>query len=204
MHDWPSLRTEITLALLLAAACSSDDGDTTGAADSTGALTTTGNTGDTDSSGGSSAAETTSSSPDTGSSSGSDGGPGDSSGASTGGDQGMLYMIDASATPCFSLASGTANADNPCTSGDLYFLIGANVDLGDVGQMGWCSTGAAADLDAVPTDYAACAWQSYVEGIEGLANTGYIVRDATAAHHYRFQIVDNTAPVLQFHYDAID
>ena len=30
------------------------------------------------------------------------------------------------------------------------------------------------------------------------------VRDLATTHHYRFQIVDNTAPVLQFHYDAID
>ena len=84
----------------------------------------------------------------------------------------MLFEIDTSQTPCFNLAAGTANADNPCAGGNLYFLIGFNVNLSDGGQSGWCATGEPAKLDAVPTDYAACAWMSYVEGGDGLANTG--------------------------------
>ena len=58
-------------------------------------------------------------------------------------------------------------------------------------------------LDMVPTSYAGCAWTGYVEGIVGLADTGYILVDG-AGHHYRMRIQSNTLPTLVFQLLKID
>jgi hypothetical protein len=115
--------------------------------------------------------------------------------------------VNVSQSPCFELATGTANAENPCVSGDLYFLTGANVDLdsANAGEPAYCvKPGSPMSLEEVPTDYASCNWESYVEGGNSLANTGYVVRDRLGAHHYRLQIVSNSLPTLKFRYAKID
>ena len=60
--------------------------------------------------------------------------------------------------------------------GDIMGLTGANVDLqspnGPDGMGNFCpQTGSFTSLASVPTDYSACAWTPYVEGIVGLADT---------------------------------
>jgi hypothetical protein len=125
----------------------------------------------------------------------------------TGGAGPTLTVIDVTQGGCFTLATGTATTDNPCTTGDLYLLTGENVDLDSAnqGEPAYCvKPGPATSLAAVSSDYAGCAWEAYVEGINGLADTGYVVRDRTGAHHYRMQIVSNTLPALKFHYAPID
>ena len=139
--------------------------------------------------------------------------PGGSGGAAAasgaGGMLGTSEMIDVTKSPCFTLATGTSDANNPC-DGDLYFLTGANVDLGAAAAgTPYCIPASgmpapAASLLDVPTDYSACMWTGYVEGGNGLANTGFIVRDASATHHYRMHVTSNTLPTFVFEYDAID
>lgn len=105
---------------------------------------------------------------------------------------------------CFSFATGEATPNNPC-DGDIYFLTGINVDLEAVQSGGFCpQPGTYTTLASVPSDYTACAFQSYVEGADGLANTGYIVVDAAALHHYRMQIITNDLPTIRFRFDSID
>lgn len=135
------------------------------------------------------------------------GASGSGGGAGAGGGSGGTHEeIDATQGACFDLATGHVDSSNPCTA-DLYFQVGANVDLSSADASGtpFCpKTGTFTSLDAVPTDYSTCAWTNYVEGMTGLANTGYIVRDRAQAHHYRMQIVSNTAPTLVFNYQKID
>ncbi len=86
-------------------------------------------------------------------------------------------------------------------------MQGLNVDLSsvDVQTPAYCVlTGSHTDLSTIPSDYSSCDWVEYVEGADGLENTGYVVRDKTATHHYKFQIVSNTPPKLVFRYAAID
>jgi hypothetical protein len=176
----------LAIVVSSSAGCGSGDGGSSGTAGTGGGSSTGGTGGDTNAGG-------------TG------GGAGTSS-TGSGGAAPMLYMVDVTQGGCFTLATGTANADNPCLTGDLYFLTGVNVDLdsANLGTPAYCVTGAAADLAAVPSDYAACAWMGYIEGASGLQDTGYVVRDRTGAHHYRMQIVSNTLPNLQLHYAQID
>lgn len=127
-------------------------------------------------------------------------------GAAGSGNQEPL-QVTVDGTVCFDLASGTSEASDSCTIGDLVFMPGANVDLAsqDYNTPAWCpQTGSHTDLSTIPDSYASCDWVEYVEGMEGLANTGYIVRDKVAAHHYKLQIVSNTLPTLVFRYTKID
>jgi hypothetical protein len=106
---------------------------------------------------------------------------------------------------CFSFATGTGSAANPCTA-DLFTLSGSRVDLG-VGDRsaGLCLLpGTHPNLAAVPRDYAACNWSEYVEGGPSLANQGILVRGVGGTHHYRMWIQSNTQPSLVFRWDAID
>lgn len=105
---------------------------------------------------------------------------------------------------CFSFASGTGNSDNPCGN-ELYTLAGLNVDLGaGRGETLCLLPGTFANLAAVPTDYASCMWTGYIEGAEGLANRGLIVRSVDGTHHYRVWIQSNTQPSLIFRWAPID
>jgi len=154
-------------------------------------------TGDGDTSGSTSAAG--------GGNTGGSGSGGDASTTGTGGADASLHEIDVTQTPCFELATGNANADNPCVSGDLYFLTGANVDLSAEGSGGYCvKPGTFTTLDAVPSDYAGCNFETYVEGGDPLDNTGYVVQDRADAHRYKMQIVENGLPTLTFRYTQID
>jgi hypothetical protein len=104
---------------------------------------------------------------------------------------------------CFTFATATSMDSMSHTCGDMLALTGINVDLSSTD--GFCpQTGTYTSLASVPSDYASCAWTSYVEGADPLANTGYIVRDAAGAHHYRMRIVSNLHPALVFSFDAID
>lgn len=133
-------------------------------------------------------------------------GTGGSSSTGTGGSADAVTVM-VTGPECFELATGKVDTANPCTFGDLVFLTGAMVDLDSKNQgvPAYCpQTGSFTDLASVPSDDSACAWTSYVEGGAGLANTGYIVRDATGAHHYKMQIVSNTLPSFVFRYAKID
>lgn len=192
MTDMKNLTHALFLLAIVVSSsgCGSGDGSSSGTAGTGGGSSTGGVGGDT-------------------SSGGTGGGTGGGAGTSSTGSGGaapMLYVVDVTQGGCFTLATGIANADNPCMTGDLYFLTGVNVDLdsANLGTPAYCVTGSAADLDSVPSDYAACAWMGYIEGADGLQDTGYVVRDRTGAHHYRMQIVSNTLPDLQFHYAQID
>lgn len=106
---------------------------------------------------------------------------------------------------CFSFATGTYDSSNPCTA-DLYTLAGAKVDLASGSNMNSLCllTGPYAGLADVPRSYASCAWTSYVEGGNGLANEGLIVAASGGTHHYRVYIESNTLPNLVIDWDAID
>jgi hypothetical protein len=185
----------LTILVSSSAGCGSGDGGSTGTAGTGGGTSTAGTGGDT-STGGTGG----------GTSTGGTGGGAGTSSTGSGGAAPMLYVVDVSQGGCFTLATATASADNPCLTGDLYFLTGVNVDLdsADLGTPAYCVKGSAADLDAVPSDYAACAWEGYIEGADGLQDTGYVVRDRTGAHHYRMQVVSNAVPDLKLHYAKID
>jgi hypothetical protein len=209
LRDWPHALVVTLLVCCTACGSSGDDGAThagTSTGDDTGSTSSGVDASTTINDDGASTTSAGDDASTSSSSSGSSDGGASTSDTGTGGDSGMLYEVDVSQSPCFELATGTANADNPCANGDLYFLSGFNVDLDSANQAepAYCVTGEAAGLDDVPSDYAACSWQGYIEGADGLANTGYVVRDRLGAHHYRMQIVSNTLPVLTFHFDAID
>jgi hypothetical protein len=201
MTDMKSLTHALLLsAILLSSSACGSGGGGTGTAGTGGGTSTAGTGGDTGTGGNTSTGGTGG---DT--STGGTGG-GTSTSTGTGGAAPMLYVVDVSKGGCFTLATATASTDNPCLTGDLYFLTGVNVDLdsANLGEPAYCVTGKAADLAAVPSDYAACAWQGYIEGADGLQDTGYVVRDRTGAHHYQMQIVSNTLPNLQLHLAKID
>jgi len=69
-------------------------------------------------------------------------------------------------------------------------------------------TGTFTSVRAVPTDYTACAWSSYLEVnlSDGLADHGLILRDATQTHHYRLHVTDSAPshPTLVFAFEQID
>jgi hypothetical protein len=94
---------------------------------------------------------------------------------------------------------------NPCRDGEIYTLSGINVDISSGGNTDTLChlNGPFATLGDVPTNYAACMWTRYVEGLDPLNNHGLIVRDATAMHHYRARIVSNN-PALVLQWDTID
>jgi hypothetical protein len=115
-----------------------------------------------------------------------------------------ITEVSPSTAGCFTLATAEATPDNPC-DGDIYFLTGINVDLEALQSGGFCpQPGTYTTLASVPSDYSACFFEPYVEGIDGLANTGYIVADADALHHYRMQIITNEPPTIRFRFDSID
>jgi len=128
-------------------------------------------------------------------------------GAGTGGAAPMPTQVNlAGGDACLDLATGKIAVGNPC-AGDLVFLQGANVDLESNGAAGmvFCpKPGTFKSLAAIPKDYASCAWDSYVEGLNDLTGTGYVLRDAAAAHHYRFWIVSDMGSKIAFELDAID
>jgi hypothetical protein len=110
---------------------------------------------------------------------------------------------------CFTFATATGMDSHSMSCGDFLTLSGANVDLetdpGPDGMGGFCPLmGTFTTLASVPSSFAACAWTNYVEGIGGLANTGYIVRDAAHAHHYKMRVISNTQPTLIFSFAMID
>jgi hypothetical protein len=103
---------------------------------------------------------------------------------------------------CFTFATASSMPSNSHTCGDMLALAGANVDIGG---SSFCELpGTFTSLASVPTSYASCMWESYVEGGNGLANHGLIVLDAAQAHHYRVRIVSNTLPTLVFSFAQID
>ncbi|MFT3772328.1 MAG: hypothetical protein QM820_43590 [Minicystis sp.] len=107
---------------------------------------------------------------------------------------------------CLDLATGALDVANPC-AGDVVFLQGINVDFSsnDAGSMVFCpKSGTFESLSSIPKDYASCPWTSYVEGADGLSKTGYVLRDAAGAHHYRFWIVSNLGSSITFALDKID
>jgi hypothetical protein len=85
-------------------------------------------------------------------------------------------------------------------------LTGAKVDLSaGAGSSQLCLlSGTYASLSEVPTSYASCAWTTYVEGGDGLANRGVIVVDSTGQHHDRMWIASNNLPNLLFSFANID
>ncbi|APR76252.1 Hypothetical protein A7982_01599 [Minicystis rosea] len=141
--------------------------------------------------------------------SGGSGGTAGSGGGSTGtgGSEPATTTVSlAEGITCLDLATGALDVANPCV-GDLVFLQGINVDLSSNGggSMVYCpKQGTFESLSSIPKDYATCPWTSYVEGADGLSNTGYVVRDAAAAHHYRFWIVSNLGSEITFALDKID
>jgi hypothetical protein len=141
-----------------------------------------------------------------GSSAGAAGVGGTSAGGSggSGGSSGSSFSIAVNGNVCFTLATGATDTSAQC-KGDLMFMVGGNVDLGAPGpQMPYCpQTGVFTSVDMVPTSYAGCAWTGYVEGIVGLADTGYILVDG-GGHHYRMRIQSNTLPTLVFQLLKID
>lgn len=124
---------------------------------------------------------------------------------------GDIQTLDVNDGACYFIDADQLTDDNPC-DGDLYLLTGFNVDLSCGGNDCFCLIGSEngwmpaeyGTLSDIPTDYAACQWTSYVEGIEGLTRVGLILRDRAGAHHYRFYIHDNTLPVLRYEIDQID
>ncbi len=130
---------------------------------------------------------------------------GGSSDAGAGGD--TTYMLPTG--NCFTFSTATAMDAMSMTCGDMQALSGANVDLdspaGPDSMGGFCPlVGTFTSLSMVPSSYASCAWTSYIEGLDSLADHGFIVRDATHTHHYRMRIVSNALPALVFAFDAID
>lgn len=114
------------------------------------------------------------------------------------------YMV--AAGDCFTLATATSAVSGGLSCGDFMALMGSNVDLESSGSAStFCELpGTYTSLASVPTSYASCTWESYVEGGSGLANHGLIVRDAAGAHHYRVRVVTNTLPALVLSLAAID
>jgi hypothetical protein len=105
---------------------------------------------------------------------------------------------------CYTFATMTSVDSMSGTCGDMQGLTGINVDL-STPDSGFCPlTGTFTSLASVPSDYSACAWTSYVEGADPLANRGYIVRDAAHVHHYKMRIISNLNPTLVFSFAQID
>jgi hypothetical protein len=107
---------------------------------------------------------------------------------------------------CYSLATQLSTNDNPCYA-DVIFLEGVNIDIGaaNAGSPGLCLLpGAFENVDAVPSDYSKCNWDSYVEGDVGLAGKGLIVRDEAGLHHYKWRVQSNTLPQIIFDQVKID
>jgi hypothetical protein len=199
-HDRPmhsSLRLTLALVTLLASAPLVGCGGSTPATDSGTPAADTGTPG-TDS--GTPAADTGTPAADSGTPGTDSGTPATDAGETT-------YMMAAGS--CFTFATASSMPMGGMECGDIMGLTGANVDLqspnGPDGMGNFCpQTGTFTSLASVPTDYSACAWTAYVEGIVGLANTGYIVRDAAQTHHYRMRVISNTLPNLVFSFAQID
>jgi hypothetical protein len=105
---------------------------------------------------------------------------------------------------CFTFATKMIGSNMGQACGDWLGLSGANVDISGIGSNLCPLSGTYTSLSAVPSDYSTCAWTSYIEGLNGLANTGVIVRDAaTGTHHYRVRILSNS-PTLDFSFATID
>ncbi len=99
-------------------------------------------------------------------------------------------------TVCWTLATGAAVPSSTCATGDIVLMVGANVDLSSSGQTPvFCPiTGTFSSAASIPADYSSCAWTDYIEGIGGLADTGYIVRNTAMTHHWKLRIAGNTLP----------
>jgi hypothetical protein len=111
---------------------------------------------------------------------------------------------------CFTFATATSMDAMSMTCGDLQSLGGdLSTPSGPDSMGGICEvTGTFTSVSAVPTDYASCAWSSYLEVnlSDGLADHGLIVRDATHTHHYRLHVTESAPshPTLVFAFEAID
>lgn len=190
---------KITLVLLAfatlsaEAACGGDDKSSGSGGSGTGSTTV-----------GSTATGATSSGGDATTGSGGSGGADTSTG--TGGAAPQDTTLTLTGLICLDLATGATDTTNPC-KGDIIFLQGANVDLQTNGNASptFCTKpGTFQSLASIPKDYSTCTWDPYVEGAGGLANTGYVLRDAAGTHHYRFWIVDNKGSTITFQLEKID
>jgi hypothetical protein len=111
---------------------------------------------------------------------------------------------------CFTFATATSMDAMSMTCGDIQSLGGDLSTPGGPDSMGGiCElTGTFTSVSAVPTSYASCVWESYLEVnlSSGLADHGLIVRDATQMHHYRLHVIDSAPshPTLVFGFAQID
>lgn len=128
-------------------------------------------------------------------------------GTDTGSGGGQTLAWDVSAGDgCVVLATATASASNTCSAGDFMLLSGANVDLESAspGMPVFCPEGSPASAAAIPSDYSACAWTDYLEGMGGLEGTGYIVRDRSGGHHWKMRIDTDQGTAFSASLVAID
>ena len=105
-------------------------------------------------------------------------------------------QIDVSGTVCWTLATGSAQVSSTCQGGDIVLMVGANIDLQGTIAAFCPLPGTFTSVASIPADYSNCAWTQYIEGMVGLADTGYIVRDAAALHHWKMRIISNTLPTF--------
>lgn len=119
-----------------------------------------------------------------------------------------LYMLVSG--DCFTFATATSMDAMSMTCGDIQSLGGdLSTPGGPDGMGGICEvTGTFTSVEAVPTSYAGCAWESYLEVnlSDGLADHGLIVRDASQTHHYRLHVIASAPshPTLVFGFAQID
>jgi hypothetical protein len=115
-------------------------------------------------------------------------------------------QLEVDVPSCFKLSTAIAQSGY-CSNeddGSLEFIEGSKVDLYANNDNYCVKQGLYADLESVPNDYSNCDWTFAVEGGSGLENTGIIVRDASATHHYKMRIVENDLPAITFEYEQID